>query len=112
LCSAGYFEALMKMIKETNLNEFSELYESIVGKGALTIFVSDSKTPNQLTQEVVRRIKTDRNYGGAGIIQIHGIGRNNIDTIKISLDDIQDAVSNLDINTSLKNRVMVVTIKF
>jgi len=112
LCSAGYFEAFMNITKTMNIEGFSELYESIVGKGALTIFVSDMISPNQLIQEISKRINTNRKYGGAGVIQIHGIGRTNIETIKIAMDTIEDTFLKLIVKTSLENGFMVVTIKF
>jgi len=112
LCSAGYFEALVKIADTTDKDAFSEFYEVIVGKGALALFVSEKISPNQLIQQISKRIDTDRKYGGAGIIQIHGIGRKNIDTIKIAMDSIEENFQNLNVKTFQEKGVMAVTIKF
>ncbi|PWR70460.1 hypothetical protein ACKUB1_12105 [Methanospirillum stamsii] len=112
LCSAGYFDALKEIAENLHKNTFLEFYEEIVGKGAFTIFVSERTTSKQLIQDINKRITTNRRYGGTGILQIHGIGRKNIETIKIAMDDIEEIFQNITLNTRLDNRVMVVTIKF
>lgn len=112
LCSARYFEALKDFAENSDRESFLELYEEVVGKGALTIFVSERTTPKQLTTEISKRITINRRYGVVGILQVHGIGRKNIDTIKISLDEIGETFQKISINSRLDNRVMVVTIKF
>lgn len=112
LCSAGYFEALMEVAQNIDQESFDELYEELVGKSAFALFVSEKTTPKQLINDISKKININLKYGGAGILQIHGIGRTNIETIKIAIEEIDEMYQNIKINSRLDKRVMVVTIKF
>jgi len=95
LCSAGYFETLIRTIfEEMERSGYSEqevldTYNLIVEEGTLTVFVSTGMSPDQVSREIEEKIKRNRRYG-LHILFIHGIGRTNIETIKGVIYDLKE----------------------
>jgi hypothetical protein len=95
LCSAGYFETLIKTIFEEKERsgyteqEIFDTYDLIVEEGTLTVFVSTGMSPDQVRQEIEGKIKRNKQYG-LHILYIHGIGRTNIETIRMVIYDLKE----------------------
>lgn len=112
LCSADYFEVLMDLPKEIPEKDFPGLYEAIVGKGLLTIFVSEGKSPIQITQDIEKKMKKLKRYGAKGVIVVHGIGKRNIETIYIAISDIFEKYPDIKFKMYQENNVVSVSITF
>ena len=95
LCSAGYFETLIKTIFEEKERsgytekEILDTYNLIVEEGTLTVFVSGGMSPEQVRREIEGKIKRNKQYG-LHLLYIHGIGRTNIDTIRMVIYDLKE----------------------
>ncbi|MDD5187221.1 MAG: hypothetical protein PHF57_03330 [Methanoregula sp.] len=95
LCSAMYFETLIKTIFEEKERsgytekEILETYDLIVEEGTLTVFVSSEMSSDQVRREIEGKIKRNKQYG-LHILYIHGIGRTNIETIRMVIYDLKE----------------------
>lgn len=95
LCSSGYFETLIKTIfEEKERSGYSDedilsLYNLIVAEGTLTVFVSTDMSPDQVQKEIEGKIRRNKRYG-LHVLNIHGIGRTNIETIRTVIDGLKD----------------------
>ena len=95
LCSAGYFETLIKTIFEEKERsgyteqEIFDTYNLIVEEGTLTVFVSTGMSPEQVRREIEGKIKRNKHYG-LHLLYIHGIGRTNIETINMVIYDLKE----------------------
>lgn len=88
LCSAGYFETLIKPLYEQMLNEsdftpekFYARYEVIILQIPFAVFVSHANTPEELVSLIISKIEYNRKYG-VHRLYIHGIGETNVKKIK------------------------------
>ena len=82
LCTAGYFEGFLEpLYNDTTKDLFKEIYEQVVGKGILTVFVYKDMNENEIIIQIKNKIKISRRYG-MPFIHIHGIGKTNIQKIK------------------------------
>ena len=95
LCSAGYFETLIKTIFEEkersgySEEEILDTYNLIVEEGTLTVFVSVGMSSDQVRKEIESKIKRNKQYG-LHFLNIHGIGRTNIETIRGVIYDLKE----------------------
>ncbi|MFH1696389.1 MAG: hypothetical protein ABH854_00590 [Candidatus Diapherotrites archaeon] len=96
LCSARYFEGFLIPMYNTLSEEgemgkrrFNELYELTVGKAALTVFVYEEMTPEEIQKQIAEKIEISKKYG-IRFINIHGIGTNNAAKIKQCMEDRKD----------------------
>ena len=101
LCSSGYFEKLIKplYIEISNDPDFSddrflEVYDLIVAEGILTIFVSEGMSSDQVIIETETRIRRNKQYG-LNRVHLHGIGRENITTIRMAIVDLKEKYQNI-----------------
>ena len=114
LCSAGYFETLIRTIfEEMKRSGYSEpevldTYNLIVEEGTLTVFVSSGMSPDQVRREIEEKIKRNRRYG-LHFLYIHGIGRTNIETIKGVIYDIKE--KNAFVKTATKEAANIISVK-
>ncbi|NLA30370.1 MAG: hypothetical protein GX880_00935 [Methanomicrobiales archaeon] len=117
LCSAGYFEGLIKIYEEMQKypdfsNEaFLEVYNPIVDEGNLTVFVSGGRTEDQVRQEIESKMRRNRQYG-IHALYIHGIGRSNIEKINMVIYDLKSEYSTLKIQTSEYQNIISMKLTF
>ncbi len=82
LCTSGYFEGFLKpLYNVVSKKDFNDLYEMIVGKAALALFVHEKMSSRDITSEITRKLNISIKYGIKSI-HIHGIGVQNIEKIK------------------------------
>lgn len=81
LCTAGYFEEFLIPLYNSSKERFTELYELIVSKSIIAVFVHQGININEIPNEINEKIQISKKYG-IGFIHIHGIGERNIMTIK------------------------------
>jgi hypothetical protein len=81
LCTAGYFEKFLMPLYNSSKEKFNELYEIIVAKSVLAIFVHSDMTQEQIPKEITYKLEISTKYG-IKFIHIHGIGILNVNKIK------------------------------
>lgn len=87
LCTAGYFEQfLISLYNASSKERFLELYELIVGRTVLAVFVYRDMSFNEIKKEIAHKLAISRAYG-IKFIHIHGIGESNVAKIKKCVED-------------------------
>ncbi len=89
LCTAGYFEEFLQPLYNDSPNMFKELYELIVDKGILAVFVHKNMSPDIISDQISTKIQTCQKYG-IKFFHIHGLGKTNINTIKNFIEGKRD----------------------
>jgi len=89
LCTAGYFEKFLIPIYNSSKEDFERIYEVVVSKSAMAIFVHNQMDEEEITNELKRKIDLSKKYG-LDFIHIHGIGEKNIKIIKNWIDENKD----------------------
>ena len=117
LCSAGYFRGLIKIYEEMQRypdfsdEAFLEVYNPIVDEGNLTVFVSGGRTEEQVRREIESKIRRNRQYG-IHVLYIHGIGRSNIEKIKMVIYDLKSKYSTQKIQISEYQNIVSMKLTF
>lgn len=81
LCTAGYFENFLMPLYNSSKENFLSVYDVVVSKSAMAIFVCSNMEKAGITSELSSKIELSKRYG-LPFIHIHGIGQRNIFTIK------------------------------
>lgn len=81
LCTAGYFEIFLMPLYNSSKEDFEKLYDVIVVKSPMAVFVHNKMDSDQITKELTKKIVLSKKYG-LDFIHIHGIGEKNICSIK------------------------------
>lgn len=92
LCTAGYFEGFFVPLyndNKTKPEKFKEIYEEVVGKGILTVFVYEDMDEKEIANQIKNKIEISKKYG-MPFINIHGIGKTNIEKIKNFIETQKD----------------------
>lgn len=96
LCSAGYFDTLIKplynhMITEPNFTpeRFLDTFDKIITYSPFAIFVSSPMDSKELLLAVETRMELNKKYG-INYINIHGIGEHNVSKIEELLKSLKD----------------------
>lgn len=89
LCTAGYFEEFLMPLYNSSKERFEELYEFVISKSVVAVFVHSGMKQDQIPSEISNRLQISVRYG-LKFIHIHGIGKHNISVIKRSLEEQQN----------------------
>jgi hypothetical protein len=81
LCTAGYFEHFLMDLHNSSPDQFSRLYELIVSKSIIAVFVYHDKSKEDIKKDIDLKIRLCKNYG-IPFMHIHGIGKGNTKKIK------------------------------
>lgn len=117
LCSAGYFESYIRPLYDTlsgregfTLSMFQENYDFIIDNYPFAFFVNGQQDLADLTQKIIDKLLFNRRYG-LHKLTIHAIGRDNIAKVKQLLEDdrVKEIISD-EVDTSIKNNIMSVTV--
>ncbi|MBS3079524.1 hypothetical protein J4218_05370 [Candidatus Pacearchaeota archaeon] len=84
LCSAYYFEGFLIPLYDNSKELFFKMYEDVVGKSMLAVFVHSIMSQEKITKSIVEKLEISKKYG-IKFIYIHGIGKINISRIKTCL---------------------------
>lgn len=118
LCSAGYLETLIIPLYQTtneknDLKIFYKIYETIVNEYPFAVFVSSTKSYQDIKDEIINKIKHVKSYGWKKV-SVHGIGEENVKTIEKLLIEIKEEcneIDNLDVNShDSKGKIITVSI--
>jgi hypothetical protein len=95
LCSAGYFDTLIRKIYEDTISsgyskeEFLLVYNIIIEEGILAVFVSEGMTEKQIEFEIEGKIRRNKEYG-LHFLYVHGIGSENLRKIRNVTYNLKD----------------------
>ena len=92
LCTAGYFEEFLIPLYNSSEDNFKKVYDVIVSKSAMAIFVHSQMDIDSITRDLKKKITLSKTYG-LGFVHIHGIGETNIRIIKEWLRENKEAFS-------------------
>ncbi|WP_342771193.1 hypothetical protein, partial [Methanoculleus sp. UBA416] len=101
----------LKRYPEFSDETFLEVYNPIVEEGNLTVFVSGGRTEEQVRQEIESKMSRNRQYG-IHVLYIHGIGRSNIEKIKMVIYDLKSKYSTLKIQSSEYQNIISMKLTF
>lgn len=107
LCTAGYFEKFLMPLYNSSKERFNELYEIIVAKSVLAIFVHSGMSQEQIPQEITNKLGISMKYG-IKFIHIHGIGNYNINKIKECLEEQKEYFNFFQKEIYEKDNIMIV----
>jgi len=80
LCTAGYFEEFLMPLFNSSREMFDRIYEEIVMRSIVAVFVNRGMKPDAIPYEIQRRLEISKKYG-IKFIHIHGISRANVEKI-------------------------------
>lgn len=99
LCTAGYFTSQIKplydeMYAQPNFSpdEFLKVYEIIVTESPYAVFINAGMSQEDVKREVLDRIEVDKKYG-IKYLNIHGIGKDNVDKIINLLKELNQTLT-------------------
>jgi hypothetical protein len=91
LCTAGYFERFLIPLYNYSKEDFKKIYEVVVSKSAMAIFVNSQMNDYEITQKLKGKIDLSKKYG-LDFVHIHGIGEKNILTVRRWIDENKDSL--------------------
>lgn len=89
LCTAGYFEEFLIPLYNSSQEKFKKIYEDVIGKSILAIFVNRYTNPEEIPTQISRKLDLSKKYG-IDFIHIHGISKTNIIKIKECIENNRD----------------------
>lgn len=118
LCSAGYFENLLKPLYEDmrkyqdfSIEKFISHYNLIISEEAFAVFISRDMPGNEVKYIIEEQIKRNFKYG-VKKVDIHGIGRDNSKKIRDAIYDIEIAYPKMNKRIGEEGRIIFATLSF
>jgi hypothetical protein len=115
LCSAGYFDRLLKEIynsdKTKDKKEFKKIYELIITNIILAIFVNSTMEFNQIDLEITNKIYANKKYG-INDLYIHGLGFKNIKNIKNWINKNKQNITIKEIYENKEKHILIAKLIF
>lgn len=112
LCTAGYIETLFapnyKFLKDNHTDEavikehFEALYELVVYELAVTVFVYLTMKDAEVKDQIIKKIEQNLKYG-IKFLNIHGIGKANVDKINEALSVLDNVCKSKGISITNKS---------
>lgn len=78
MVNAGYFDTFLRRLYNENASEFERLYEIIVMKNPLAVFVSDRETVESITRDIKQSVRTALNHRITDFVNVHAFGQENV----------------------------------
>lgn len=107
LCTAGYFEKFLMPMYNSSKEDFNRIYEVVVSKSVMAIFVYSSMSEIEITNELKFKIDLSKKYG-LDFIHIHGIGDTNIRIIKNWIKENKELLEFFDKEIFEKKGIIIV----
>lgn len=118
LTTAGYFTSLIKPLyeelfsrKEFQPIQFFSIYETIVTQSLYALFVNSRMTDSEVKNMVQEKIELSKKYG-INYLNIHGIGRENVDKIINILAELRESFKTPPRFHESTPTIIIVTIYF
>lgn len=114
LYSAGYFDSQIKPLYEevgtSDLLKFSQIYEQIVTESPYAVFIHSGMSDKEVSNVVKQKMEISKKYG-IKYLNIHGIGKENVDKITVLIKELTPQLTSLPEITS-GNKFIAVKIRF
>lgn len=117
LCSAGYFESLIKPLYEVmrsshgfSQDKFLSFYNIIVGEFPFAIFINRNMSKIKVREDFLAKIEKNRKYG-IQTLNIHGIGEHNVGKIREVITELESTF-NFEKELEEGKNYIVVRLKF
>ena len=107
LCTAGYFEQFLIPLYNSSKERFFELYDVIVSKSPVAVFVHENMQEEQIISELRSKVEISKRYG-IKFIHIHGIGNNNVFRVKQFIREQRDYIGFFDKDIYEKENIIIV----
>lgn len=111
LCSAGYFEEFLMPLYNSSKKRFEELYELIMEKSVVAVFVHGKMNEEEIPEEIEDKISISKKYG-IDFLHIHGIGERNVDKIKNCIKEKKEYFTFFEKNIFEKDNIIIVELLF
>ncbi|MBI2102437.1 hypothetical protein HYT55_01240 [Candidatus Woesearchaeota archaeon] len=118
LTTEGYFDTHFKQLYNDMIEEdfdilvYQKKVERIITSLPYTVFVTRFKTYDQLSSEVVFKLERLKRYG-TGRLLLHGIGRENVSTTLVLLDEYEaEKTITIQKDINLKETIITATLIF
>jgi len=86
LVTAGYIEGFLMLLYNDSQETFKKVYDDVVGKSIVAVFVHRGMEPTEITSQISKRIEISKKYG-IRFIHIHGISKSNVEKIKLCIEE-------------------------
>lgn len=103
LCSAGYFETVIKPLHEEmekspdfSYKKFLNIYNVIIDEAAFAVFIHLGMDLDEVESKIREKIKRNRKYG-VEFVNVHGISYENVSKIKKVIADIENEYPEIDV---------------
>lgn len=114
LYSAGYFDSQIKPLYEEvgsfDLLKFHQVYEQIVTESPYAVFIHSGMSDKEVSNVVKNKMEISKKYG-IKYLNIHGIGKENVDKITILIKELTPELTSLPEITS-GDKFIAVKIRF
>lgn len=114
LYSTGYFNSQIKPLYQevgtSDLLKFNQVYEQIVTESPYAVFIHIGMSDKEVSQTVRKKMEISKKYG-IKYLNIHGIGKENVDKITVLIKELTPELTSLPEITS-GNKFIAVKIKF
>lgn len=96
LYTAGYFDSQIKPLYEevgtSDLLQFNQIYEQIVTESPYAVFIHAEMSVKNVGETVKQKMEISKKYG-IKYLNIHGIGKDNVDKITILIKEFMILIS-------------------
>jgi|GEM_PF-840889 len=118
LCTAGYFDSLIKPLYEElsqkdnfTLQNFLEKYDILVSQYPFAVFVCHGMSIQEIKTIILEKIEINKKYGvNAKFIRVHGIGQENMKKISGVLND-EELLSKLTGSPEIESGQNFITVR-
>lgn len=111
---AGYFDSQIKPLYDevgtSDLLKFNQIYEQIVTESPYAVFIHSGMSDKEVREIVKQKMEIGKKYG-IKYLNIHGIGRDNVDKITVIIKELTPELTSLPEITS-GNIFIAVKIRF
>lgn len=114
LYSAGYFDTqikpLYKSVGTTDPLKFNQVYEQIVTESPYAVFIHSGMSDREVREVVKQKMEISKKYG-IKYLNIHGIGKDNVDKITVLIKELTPELSSLP-EVALGDKFIAVKVRF
>ncbi|MBU2577081.1 MAG: hypothetical protein KKF50_05165 [Nanoarchaeota archaeon] len=107
LCTAGYFENFLMPLFNSSKEGFDNIYNVVVSRSPMAIFVHSAMGEDQITRDIKTGLEVSKKYG-IKFLHIHGIGDQNIRTIKRCIYENKELFNYYDKEIFENNGIIIV----
>lgn len=78
MVNAGYFDTFLRRLYNADSSEFHRIYEIVVTKNPLAVFVSDTNSVHDVVRDIKQSLRTALKHRIADFVNVHAFGADNV----------------------------------